>query len=136
MELLIDSSLWVDFFRAKTPPTLRQFVVDWIKRPEAVAAAPVVYEIQRCSRKSERHYVDATLATMPMLALPRHHWEKSADLGRACIDQGFDPGPLDLLIATVALHHDADIVTFDADYALIATVAPLKIQLLSRIVGN
>ena len=63
-------------------------------------------------------------------------WEKSADLGRACIDQGSDPGPLDLLIATVALHHDAEIVTFDADYALIATVSSLKIQLLSRIVGT
>lgn len=39
---------------------------------------------------------------------------------------------LDLLIACCALHHEAELVTFDADYVTIARAAPLRVLLLSR----
>ena len=76
MELLIDSSLWVDYFRARTPDPIRRQVTGWIERPEAVAAIPVIYEIRRRCRRDEREYVDSTLSTVSLLALPGDLWER------------------------------------------------------------
>jgi len=39
---------------------------------------------------------------------------------------------LDLLIATVAVHHDAELITFDADFEQIATVSTLRVTRLAR----
>ncbi len=47
-------------------------------------------------------------------------------------DQGFIAGPLDLIIAAIALHHDAEIVTFDADIFAISAASILRVRLLSR----
>jgi predicted nucleic acid-binding protein len=37
-----------------------------------------------------------------------------------------------LLIAVVALHHDAEVVTFDDDFQKIAGVSNLQVKLLKR----
>jgi predicted nucleic acid-binding protein len=39
---------------------------------------------------------------------------------------------LDLLIATIALHHGAEVVTFDGDFQKIAGVSRLQVKLLKR----
>jgi len=133
MESIVDSSLWVDYFRPKTPEVVREQVTGWIERSETVGAMPVVYEIRRLCRREQRAYVDATFSTLPILALPDDFWESAIALGRACADRGFTAGPLDLLIATLALHHDAEIVTFDADYSQIAEAeTKLRVQVLAR----
>ena len=70
---------------------------------------------------------------MHWLEMPPNFWRKGILLGQLCRDQGFTIGALDLLIATVALAHDAEIVTFDADYSVIAQAEPkLRVQLLVR----
>lgn len=95
---------------------------------------PVIYEIRRRCRRVEREYVDSTFSTFSVRALPADFWERAISLGRTCVDRGFTAGALDLLIATVALHHDAEIVTFDADYSLIAQAEPaLRVQVLTRV---
>jgi len=35
-------------------------------------------------------------------------------------------------IASLAIHHDAELITFDADYLAIASASKLRVQLLSR----
>jgi predicted nucleic acid-binding protein len=39
---------------------------------------------------------------------------------------------LDLLISTVAIHHGAELSTFEADFEPIASVSTLKVKLLMR----
>ncbi len=41
-------------------------------------------------------------------------------------------GALDLLIATVAIHHDAELITFDQDFQKIARACGLRVKLLQR----
>jgi len=45
---------------------------------------------------------------------------------------GFNAGSLDLLIAALSIHHDAELITFDADYLAIARVSKLRVHHLSR----
>jgi predicted nucleic acid-binding protein len=41
-------------------------------------------------------------------------------------------GSLDLLIASTALHHDAELVTFDDDFEQIASASSLRVKRLHR----
>lgn len=132
MARLIESSLWVDFTRHKSPGTLKALIMPWIVDPAAVLCEPVIFEILRHATKAERRPLEAQFATLPVLADPPDLWQRATKLGQACRQHGFTPGAIDLLIAAVALHHDAEVVTFDADYRLISRATSLRVQLLTR----
>jgi predicted nucleic acid-binding protein len=67
-----------------------------------------------------------------MLATPVNLWRDAAILGQRCRRYGINAGSLDLVIACVAEHHDADLVTFDADFVQIARVSMLRVTRLIR----
>lgn len=50
----------------------------------------------------------------------------------SCRSSGFNAGSLDLIIAILAIHHDAELITFDADYLAIARVSKLRVHHLNR----
>jgi hypothetical protein len=62
-------------------------------------------------------------------------WHQAAVLGQACRARGATVLGLDLLIACIALHHQAVVVTLDCDFALIAQASDLQVQLLTRAGG-
>jgi len=37
-----------------------------------------------------------------------------------------------VVIATIALHHEAELITLDADFVAISKLSPLQVQLLTR----
>jgi predicted nucleic acid-binding protein len=68
--------------------------------------------------------------TLPILASPDDLWTSGVALGRACRRAGLTAGSMDLLIAAVAIYHDAELVTFDADFQRIASVSALQVKFL------
>ena len=132
MARLIESSLWVDFTRLKSPPGLKAMIQPWILDPLAAICEPVAFEVLRHATTQERRWIEAQFATLPLLAAPPRLWRDATLLGQQCRDRGINAGSLDLLIACCALHHEAELVTFDADYVAIARAAPLRVLLLSR----
>ena len=134
MARLIESSLWVDFTRRKSPPALKNRIHPWILDPLAVLCEPIIFEVLRHATPHERMLIEAQFATLPILAPPPRLWRDATLLGQKCRDHGFNAGSLDLVIAALAIHHDAEIITFDADYLAIARASSLRVQLLSRTV--
>jgi len=134
MARLIESSLWVDFTRRRTPPELKARIHPWILDPLAVVCEPVMFEVLWHATPDERPKILAQFATMPVLPPPPRFWGVATHLGQTCRDNGLTPGSMDLLIATIAIQHDAELVTFDTDFAHIAKVTPLKVRLLHRAV--
>ena len=132
MATVIDSSLWVDFFRARTPLAIKERVAFVVEQRDAALCDPIRFEILRAARRDERDRVETTFATFPLLSTPSDLWEKAVGLGQKCVDAGIRPRSLDLLIATVCLRHDSELVTFDADFAEMAKVCPLNVRLLTR----
>jgi predicted nucleic acid-binding protein len=59
-------------------------------------------------------------------------WQRAIDLGQACRQIGRTVLSLDLLVAAVALHHDALLVSFDTDFEAVAAVSELRLQRLER----
>jgi len=70
--------------------------------------------------------------TLPLLATPADLWQQAINLGQACCQIGRTVLSLDLLIAAIALHHNAVLVSFDADFEAIAAVRALRLHRLSR----
>ena len=100
---------------------------------DACVCEPVVFEMMLGARRDERRKLEREFAVVPLLVTPPGLWSQAAQLSQQCRDRGFTIGALDLLIATVALHHDAEIITFDGDFSLIAQAEPkLRVQALAR----
>jgi hypothetical protein len=132
MTLLLDTSLWIDFTRARSPTPLKQFIAPFVLDPEAHLAEPVRFELLRSARPEESRQLEAQFATLPTLANPADLWHRAIVLGQACRQIGRTVVSLDLLVAAVALHHNAVLVSFDADFEAIAAVSALRLQRLER----
>jgi predicted nucleic acid-binding protein len=85
MTLLLDTSLWIDFTRTRSPAALKQCIAPYVLDPAAHA----------------------------------DHINRS-ELS------------VDLLVAAVALHHNAVLMSFDADFDAIASVRALRLRRLTR----
>ena len=129
---LIDSSVWIDFTRLRSPRSIKQFIAPYVLAPEAALAAPVAYEVLRHATADEARAIEAQFQTMPLLQTPSDLWTEAARLGQNCRRKGITAGSLDLLIVTVAIHHDAELITFDQDFQAIARVCGLRLRLLQR----
>ncbi len=132
MARLIESSLWVDFTRKKSPPALKALIHPWILDPEASLCEPIAFEVLRHATERERPLIEAQFATLPLLTTPPLLWRDATSLGQTCRGKGCNAGSLDLLIAALAIHHGAELITFDADYTAIARHSVLKVQYLTR----
>jgi len=133
MITLIDTSLWIDFTRARSPRSLKQFIVPYILHPTAHLAEPVAFEVLRHATSKERAQLTRQFQTLPMLPTPAGLWSRAAELGQACRSAGHKAGSLDLLISAVALSHRAVIITLDEDFQKIAAVCGLQVKLLPRL---
>src|SRR5258706_7763289 len=132
MATLIDSSLWIDFTRPRSPANLKQFIAPYILHPDAHLSEPIIFEVLRHATPRESQQLTAQFQTFPLLDVPSDLWSASAALGQLCRQKGITVGSFDLLIATIAQHHAATLITFDDDFPKIATVSNLKVKLLSR----
>jgi predicted nucleic acid-binding protein len=132
MATLIDTSLWIDFTRTRSPQSLKHFIAPYILHPEAHLAEPVTFEVLRYATPDESKQLTQQFQTFPVLATPSDLWGKAASLGQACRTKGIMAGSLDLLIASVARHYGATLITFDEDFLRIATVSDLRVKRLQR----
>lgn len=132
MPTLIDTSLWVDFTRTRSPRSLKRLIAPFILHPDAHLAEPIAFEMLRHATAAEVKQLTQQFQTLPMLPTPPLLWTEAAALGQVCRQQNITVGSLDLLIATIALCHGAEVVTFDDDFQKIAGVSKLQVKLLKR----
>jgi predicted nucleic acid-binding protein len=128
----IDASLWIDFTRARSLRALKDLIAPHILDPEACLAEPIEFEVLRYANDDEMKLLQAQFQTMPKLSTPSDLWREAALLGQRCRRKGVTVGSVDLLIASVALPHGAELVTFDADFEQIAAISPLRVARLQR----
>jgi predicted nucleic acid-binding protein len=132
MATLLDTSLWIDFTRIRSPRALKRFIAPYILHPDAHLAEPITFELLRHATAAEARQLTQQLRTFPLLAPPPLLWTEAAALGQACRRKNITVGSLDLLTAAIALHHGAEVVTFEGDYQKMASVSDLQVKLLQR----
>jgi hypothetical protein len=116
--ILVDTSAWVEFFRGRDPVAHAVDVA--IASAEAALCGPVVTEIRRGLRASERRRVLPLLEGCALLEEPEDLWVAAGDLGAHLSRKGATVKTLDLLIATYAIAHSTLLLTVDADFQVIA----------------
>jgi predicted nucleic acid-binding protein len=133
MEVL-DSSLWIDYFRAQTRATVKAQIDPIVRRPDVVTCEFILFELLRAVPRLEARKLEEYFETIPMLETPPTLWRDARRLGQKCVAANIQPHAIDLLIAQVCLHHEAQITTFDVHFEQIRKVAPLSVILLDRAV--
>jgi predicted nucleic acid-binding protein len=130
MASLLDASVWIDFSRARSPDQLKKLITPYVLRPDACVSEPVMFEVLRHATDDEAEQLQAQFSTMVTLPTPPTLWRDAAVLGQSCRRRGFTAGSLDLLVASTAIYHDAELVTFDTDFERIAEVTNLRVKRL------
>lgn len=124
--ILVDTSVWIEFFRADRPLDLERaapFV-------EIVTCPPIVQEVLQGIR-DERAF---RVARSAMLALPHVEspmaievWIEAAQLYRNARAAGVTVrSAVDCLVATCALRHDLEVLHKDRDFVQLGRVVPLR----------
>jgi predicted nucleic acid-binding protein len=132
MPRLIDTSLWIDLTRTRSPAALKELVTPHVNDPEACLAEPIIFELLRFATDSETRALVKHFETLPVLTTPNDLWSQAANLGQRCRKAGISAGAMDLIISTLAIHHDAELVTFDADFLVIARATDLRVEVVVR----
>ena len=129
MILLVDTSVWIDFFAGRDTPQTR-FFKDAVREGADVALIGVILAdiLQGIPSVSEFARLRKALSSFRMLQpASGETYVQAAKLYRAGRKRGVTIRSLvDCLIAAIAMEHGAVILHKDRDYERISEYAPLK----------
>ncbi len=129
--ILIDSSVWIEYYRPRGPKTVQDKVREALARDAVVTTGIVVIEVLQGARTEEAY-------TMLWGDVTGLRWlEPSAEAIEVAARLGFDlqrlgsPVPAtDLLIASMALQHGSRLWHRDAHFSRIAAHSSLQTEML------
>jgi len=127
---LIDTSAWVEFFRATGSVAHRRLKAMQENDAEILTTEPVTMELLAgVSSPADRIRVKRTLAACRLVSIRNDaDWDDAASIYAACRRSGATPRELlDCLIAAVAIRAGAPILAQDRDFELIAKHTPLEV---------
>ncbi len=125
--ILVDSSVWVDFFRSspgRAGGELRRMIAE--SEPFALTGVVVAEVLQGLTRDAGR--IEQFLAQWDMLE-PRGFgtYRTAAAIYRTGRGKGMSLTTIDTLIAAIALEHRATVFTLDQDFSRIALITRLAL---------
>ena len=110
--VLIDTSVWIDALRGRTPSLLagvrELLAADRARRCDVVTA-----ELRAGLRGHERAGFLEWFDAVPNLSVELRDWEQAGDLARSLRARGLTVPLTDLLVATLSLRHDVPVWTLD-----------------------
>ena len=126
-DLLIDTSIWIDFFRG-TPDVVHR--VDAALEHDRVAVCgPIVAEVLSGTRtRVEFARVRAAFEGLALLPDPLDAWPRVGEARFALARRGTQAALIDILIALTAAEADHTLLTRDSDFRRIAAVVPVELE--------
>src|SRR5438552_5437644 len=122
---LVDSSLWIDFFRKKGSASIKQRIRRVLQEDQALTCGIIIVEVIRGARNEDEYSaLKESLASLPQIPMDEDVCERAADWGFQLDRKGRIASTTDLLIAASAFGK-ASLLHNDADYEMIARDLPL-----------
>jgi hypothetical protein len=128
--ILVDTSVWVEFFRATGRPPHR-FLADLIdRRAELAVTEPIVMEVLAGARsESDAVRLRDQLLAFEFLPTGLPDFEAAASIHRTCRRAGTSiRSQLDCVIAAVAIRAGTSLLHVDTDFDVIARHSSLRIE--------
>jgi len=128
MRVLIDSSVWIDFFQGQSAPhtdRLRELIT---AGSDLCLCGHVLAEVLRGTRHDEQYRkIERRFTVLEFLPMVASTFQSSAEIYRHLRRRGITlKNAVDTFIAAVALEHDVHLLHDDSDFDLIAQEFPLK----------
>ena len=126
---LIDSSAWIELFRATRSQTHERLRLLISAGEEMETTEPVAMELLAGARSARnRRRIKRALAACRLVSVDAADWEDAAALYQRCRLSGETPRRLlDCLIAAVAIRAGVPILARDRDFELIARHSSLEL---------
>ena len=113
--VLLDTSVWIDALRGKTS-SIVAITQDLLKDDRVLTCGPVIFEIKRGIRPSERKKILPLFDTLIRLSFDETVWDAAGDLDASLRKKGITIPPMDVMIAQVCLHHKVSLFTLDEHF--------------------
>jgi len=126
--VLIDTSVWITYFRPGCPPSLLQRVRKCLSEERVVGLPPIWLELLTgANQESTYGMLRDFLKGVPLLALDETLWDVAYHLGFTLRRKAVTVPSMDLTIAAAAIRHGIPLWHQDRHFDLIARHSPLKI---------
>jgi len=116
--VLLDTSVWIDAFRGKTPHIVA-VTQALLNDDRILICGPVIFEIKRGLRSSDRKKILPLLDALIRLSVDETVWDAAGDLDASLRKKGITIPPMDVIIAQVCLHHKIFLFTLDEHFSSI-----------------
>lgn len=128
MMVLIDSSVWIDFFSARPLPHVAAMESIIEQRKDICICGIIVTEIlQGIRNEAEFKKTKDLLNALIFLPMPYSIFLRSAQIYRELRKKGLTVRkPLDCMIASVAIENNIPLLHCDKDFMIIETLGELK----------
>ncbi len=125
--ILIDSSVWIEYYRPRGPKALQDRVREALARDVVVTTGIIVVEVLQGARTEEAYGILwEDFSGLRWLEPSPQAVQDAARLGFELQRRGTPVPATDLLIASVALQHDSHVWHRDAHFARIAARTRLQ----------
>lgn len=115
--VLVDTSVWVDFLRARSDPPWRDHLAGLLRRDEVSIVAPVAAELLYGVRgERERRVVLELAGAVRHAPLDASTWLAAGDLGRSWRERGRTLSLVDALLVVVARRDGTPLWSLDGDF--------------------
>jgi tRNA(fMet)-specific endonuclease VapC len=116
--VLLDTSVWIDALHGKTAGIVT-LTRDLLNEDRALTCGPVLFEIKRGLRPSEKNKIMPLFAALIRLSVEESIWDKAGDLDASLRKKGITIPPMDVIIAQICLHHKVPLFTLDEHFRLV-----------------
>jgi predicted nucleic acid-binding protein len=124
VNVVVDSSVWVDFFSGRGVPVLEQA----LDRGAVLLSPVVLAELVSGARNArELRQLDDLLGDLPLHATPREHWWAVGRLRRFLAEKGVSISTPDAHVAQCALDVDVPLFSRDAVFGKVAAHTALRL---------
>lgn len=131
MKVLVDTSVWSQMLRRKSPPPTDKAVL----LQELIAADQRVYVIgiviqeilQYVREPAQFNKIRKYLPPFPLLEPGYETYVSAAQLASHCRKHGVQVGTVDALIAATAIENECHLLTSDTDFEHIAKLTALEL---------
>ncbi len=127
--LLVDTTVWIDFFGGRATSEVRQ-LERALREGETICICGVILTevLQGIRTDAEYRRTLARFDVFPFLSMNRQIFLKAADMYRSLRRQGVAiRQPIDCMIAAVAMEHDIPLLHHDRDFDQMEAHCGLKV---------
>jgi len=115
MKIIVDTSVWIEYL--KNRPSVTEKLDQLLLAGTIVTVGPVIAEILQ-GAKTEKDYrlLEKNIGGLPLIETKVEDWIKAGKISYELRKRGITIPLTDCLIAAVAIHQNASVMTYDRHF--------------------